>query len=170
MTKRISNKITDDLSQLQFEDALADYAAASEQEQKVLTILDTEMKRIREKYCDELHYLQTRKQQSLDMVQSYCCEQKETLFGKRRSLGTRHGKVGFRLGTPKLKTLRGITWDAVLEKLTETFPAYVRTTQEPAKDLLLAHRNSENVAPLFSQLGLQVIQEETFYIELKKAA
>jgi hypothetical protein len=74
------------------------------------------------------------------------------------------------LGTPRLKTLKGEKWDKVLQKLQEKLPAYVRTVQEPAKDLLIADRHKESVAPLLIQIGLQVVQDELFYIETKKAA
>jgi len=170
MIKRISNKVTQGISGAQFEDAFSAYAAAVAQEDKILNLLDTEMKRIREKYSNELGYLETRKKNTLELVQAYCREQKPVLFSKRRSIGTRHGIVGFRLGTPKLKTLRGITWEAVLDKLKEKAPGYIRTTEEPAKDQLLADRNKDKIAPLLPEIGLQVVQEELFYIELKKSA
>src|ERR1700744_3122931 len=136
MTKRISNTVTEGVTAIQFQDALSAYAGAVTQENKVLSILDAEMKRIRGKYSDELQYLENRKKDTLEIVQTFCREQKSTLFGRRRSIGTKHGIIGFRLGTPKLKTLRGISWEAVLEKLKENLPGYIRTTEEPAKDLL----------------------------------
>jgi hypothetical protein len=49
-------------------------------------------------------------------------------------------------------------------------PAYVRTTEEPAKDMLLADRNNALVAPLLISLGVEVVQDELFYIETNKAA
>ena len=57
-----------------------------------------------------------------------------------------------------------------MEKLKEKLPGYVRSVDEPAKDLLLADRNKENVAPLLMELGIQVVQDELFYIERKTAA
>lgn len=152
----------------QFEEAMAQYASAEAQEASIIALLDEEMARIRAKYTDELTYLQETKKQKHEVIYTYCREQKEKLFSKRRSIGTIHGAVGFRLGNPKLKTLRGTTWGKVIEKLKEQLPDYVRTTDEPAKDLLLADRSSEKVAPLLQEVGLQIVQEEIFYIELKK--
>lgn len=105
----------------------------------------------------------------MEVVQTYCREQKEILFARRRSMGTIYGTLGFRMGMPKLKTVRGTNWDIVLQQLKAKLPTYVRTIEEPAKDMLLADRNKEQVGPLLRDLGLQIVQEETFFIELKKS-
>ena len=81
---------------------------------------------------------------------------------------TVHGTLGFRTGTPKLKTLKGFTWGAVTNLLTEFLPGYVRTVVEPAKDKLLADRDDEQTAALFPKVGITVVQDETFYVEPKK--
>jgi phage host-nuclease inhibitor protein Gam len=78
--------------------------------------------------------------------------------------------IGFRTGTPKLKTLKGFTWGAVTNLLKEFLPAYVRTSEEPAKDKLLADREDEVVSALFPKVGISVTQDETFYVEPKKEA
>lgn len=64
---------------------------------------------------------------------------------------TAHGVLGFRTGTPKLKTRKGFTWAAVLELLKEFNPAYVRTSEEVAKDKLLADRESEDMPELMQK-------------------
>ena len=91
-----------------------------------------------------------------------------------------HGVIGFRTGTPKLKLLKGFTWASV-EKLVKVFlPDYVREKTEVAKDRLLADRNLEDVGvtdslvivemPMIDAMakcGLQVVQDETFFVEPK---
>jgi len=56
----------------------------------------------------------------------------------------------------------------VLDRLKQQLPEYVRLNEEPAKDLLLADRNKESVAPFLRELGLQVVQDELFFIDMKK--
>ena len=79
-----------------------------------------------------------------------------------------HGVFGFRTGTPKLKNLKGFTWAAVTNLCKELLPAYIRTTEELAKDKLLADRDVQEVAEFFPKIGVQVVQDETFYLEPKK--
>ncbi len=162
---RFSEKVTDGVSPQQFEEALMAYSTAEMEEAELLAKLEHEMVRIRNKYADELADLSECKHDALETVQVFCREQKEQLFGKRRTLHTMHGSVGYRLGTPKLRTLAGFSWDKVLERMKEKLPAYVRSSEEPAKNKLLADRRKEQVAPLLEEVGLQVIQEEIFFIE-----
>ena len=50
----------------------------------------------------------------------------------------------------------------------ELLPAYIRTSEELAKDKLLADRELPEVAEYFPKIGVQVVQDETFYVEPKK--
>ena len=95
-------------------------------------------------------------------------ENRDELFTKRKSLETTHGTIGFRTGTPKLKTLKGFTWNAVVNMLKEFLPGYVRTSEEANKEKLLADRESEEVVALFPKVGITVVQDETFFVEPKK--
>jgi len=170
MKVRNAKKRVTGVTMEQFEDAMAKYAGAESREAEINKCIETEVNDVLHTYEDELTCLAQGKTIAIETVQSYCLNNKETLFGNRRSIGTLHGIASFRLGTPRLKTVKGENWDKVLDKLKDKLPAYVRTIHEPAKDLLLAHRHNENVAPVLVQIGIQVVQDELFYIETKKAA
>ena len=150
------------------EQAFADYAKADARQQKITAEMDVAMTKIREKWQDELAKLAEAKDNAFDIMQAYAMENREALFSKRKSLETTHGTLGFRTGTPKLKTLKGFTWASVLNLLKEFLPGYVRTIEEPAKDKLLADRDDEETAALFPKVGIAVVQDETFYVEPKK--
>ena len=152
----------------QMETAFADFARADARIQKINATMDVEMTRIREKYQDELSKLQDEKDKAFDILQTYGVENKDELFSKRKSIETVHGILGFRTGTPKLKTLKGFTWPSVVNLLKEFLPDYVRTTEEAAKDRLLSDREVEEVRDLFPKVGITVVQDETFYVEPKK--
>ena len=89
-----------------------------------------------------------------------------------------HGVIGFRTGTPKLKTLKGFTWASALQLVKEFLPSYVRKTEDVAKDKLLADRDMEvkvkdgedkvKLSHEMARCGIQVVQDETFYVEPKK--
>ena len=79
-----------------------------------------------------------------------------------------HGTIGFRTGTPKLKTLKGFTWASALELVKEFLPDYVRQTWDIAKDKLLADRDAEEMLSRMAKCGMQVVQDEAFYVEPKK--
>ena len=156
------------VKQEEMELAFADYARADARIQKINATMDIEMTRIREKYQDELAKLAETKEASFDILQAYAMENREELFSKRKSLETTHGTLGFRTGTPALKTLKGFTWESVKNLLKEFLPDYVRTKEEADKEKLLADREEEKVAALFPKVGVKVTQDEAFFVELKK--
>jgi phage host-nuclease inhibitor protein Gam len=150
------------------EGAFAEYSDADARQQKITAKMDMDITRIREKYQDELGKLQERKDKAFEAMQIFATENKEELFAKKKSLEMVHGVLGFRTGTPKLKTRKGFTWGAVTNLLREFLPGYVRTTEEPAKDRLLSDRNIPEVADLFPKVGIFIDQDETFFVECKK--
>jgi phage host-nuclease inhibitor protein Gam len=89
-------------------------------------------------------------------------------FGKgRRSIPLRCGTLGFRAGAPRLALLsRAFSWDAVMERIREKgWTGFIRTRTEPDKESLLAQRGCYKL----SEVGLKVVQDETFYVEPKLA-
>ncbi len=81
----------------------------------------------------------------------------------RRSIALRCGTIGFRTGTPRLALLsRAFTWDAVMERLRgKGWTHFIRTRTEPDKESLMAQRATYNL----NEVGLKVVQDETFYVE-----
>jgi phage host-nuclease inhibitor protein Gam len=154
----------------QMEAAFGEYAVADARLQKISATIDVQVTNIREKHADEIARLNDTKEKAFEVMQAFALENKDTLFAKKKSLDSVHGVLGFRTGTPKLKTLKGFTWGAVTNLLKEFLPAYIRITEEPAKDKLLADRDDEQTAALFPKVGIAVVQDETFYVEPKKEA
>ena len=110
MTKTREKKtVYTGVKQDEMELAFADYARADARQQKINATMDIEMTRIREKYQDELAKLQETKDNAFDVLQAFAMENKGELFSKKKSMETVHGTLGFRIGTPKLKTLKGFT-------------------------------------------------------------
>jgi phage host-nuclease inhibitor protein Gam len=169
MTKTRSKKVVvTGVTREMAEGSFADYADADARQQRITAKMDVEITRIREKYQDELAKLQERKDADFEVMQTYAMENKDQLFSKKKSLEMVHGIIGFRTGQPKLKTLKGFTWNAVTNLLQEFLPGYIRATVEPTKDKLISDREIPEVAALFPKVGIYVDQDETFYIEPKK--
>ena len=166
--KREKKTVYTGITSEQMEQAFADYAKADARQQKITAEMDIQMAKIRKKWQGELTKLAETKDNAFEILQAYALENRDELFSKRKSLETTHGTLGFRTGTPTLKTRKGFTWASVLEMLKEFLPNYVRTKEEPAKDKLLADREDEEVAALFPKVGVVVVQDETFFVEPKK--
>lgn len=166
------------------DDAFATYAKSDAQIQKINAEIELQCAKIREKYADKLAALGTDRDKAFEVLQSFATENQAELFTKKKSLEMAHGIIGFRTGTPKLKTLKGFTWASALQLAKKFLPfTYIRQTEEIAKDKLLADRDLKEVAvydtptgdprtvcmkEAMAVVGIQVTQDETFYVEPKK--
>lgn len=166
------------------DEAFAVYAKAAAQSAKITADIELQCAKIREKYALRLAELDDEKKLAFDTLQSFATENQAELFTKKKSLEMAHGVIGFRTGTPKLKTLKGFTWASALQLAKKFLPfTYIRQTEEIAKDKLLADRDLKEVAvydtptcdprvvtmlEAMAACGIQVVQEEAFYVEPKK--
>ena len=168
MAKRAKKVVHSGITSEQMETAFSEYAAADARLAKINAELDVQITKLRDKRADEISQLTEKREKNFEIVQAFALENRDELFAKKKSMDGAHGTFGFRTGTPKLKTLRGFTWASALNLIKAFLPDYVRTSEEPAKDKLLADREVPEVAAEFEKCGIQVVQDETFFIELKK--
>ena len=181
---RQKKTIISDVSREAADEAFATYAKNDAQIQKISAEIELQCAKIREKYQDKLAALTTEKDAAFETLQSFAQENQAELFQKKKSLEMAHGTIGFRTGTPKLKTLKGFTWASALQLAKKFLPnTYIRQTEEIAKDRLLADRDLEEtevydtptgdprevtMREAMAVCGIQVVQDETFYVEPKK--
>ena len=168
MAKREKKVIITGVTREAADEAFAAYAKADAQSAKITADIELQCAKIREKYANKLAELEGEKDKAFDTLQAYATENQADLFTKKKSLEMAHGVIGFRTGTPKLKTLKGFTWASALQLVKEFLPGYLRQTEEIAKDKLLADRDVEDMVPQMNKCGIQVVQDETFYVEPKK--
>lgn len=175
MAKRKKKVIITRVSRDEADEAFATYAKSDAQVQKINADIELQCAKIREKYADRLAALSSDREKAFDTLQAFAVENQAELFSKKKSLEMAHGIIGFRTGTPKLKTLKGFTWASALQLVKEFLPDYVRHTEEIAKDKLLADKDgqsneagSPSMCEQMAKCGIQVVQDETFYVEPKK--
>lgn len=96
-------------------------------------------------------------------IQLYCDGQKDE-FKDARSKTLNYGVVGFRKGTGALKTLKGFTWEAVKKVIeaSKKYSAYIKTKTDIDKNAILS---SDMKPDQMAKLGVQVVQEDSFYYE-----
>ena len=178
-TKRTKKTILSGVTRDQMEEAFGAYASADAEIAKITAEMDKQFTAIREKHAERLAALEKTKEENFEVLNVFASEHKDELFSKKKSLESAHGTIGFRTGTPKLKTLKGFTWASALQLVKQFLPGYVRTTDEIAKDKLLADRELEEVKatnhekPItmfeaMAECGIKVDQDETFFVEPKK--
>ena len=131
--------------------------------------MDTELQQVREKYEANLAELADFCATKTALVHAWA-EANPEEFGKRKSIEFVHGTIGFRTGTPKLKTLLKWKWDMVLHavKNSTMFKEFVRVKEELAKELILAAVSQGKLSETdLRAIGCQVVQEESFFVDPK---
>lgn len=166
--KRRSVSVSAGITALQYEEALAKYAANDAKKCGLESELDEEIIALREQYDGDLNLLVKENGLLEAIIKSYCVHNRESLFVQKKSLETLYGSVGFRTDPPSLKLLAGVKWEDVVEKLQELLPGYIRTVDTANKAKLITDRAVEDVAKNLPLLGIKVMQGEKFFIELKK--
>lgn len=181
-TKRQKKIVITGVTREAAEEAFGKYAKADAQIEKINAEIDLQCAKIREEYQQKLGELACDRECAFDTLQAYATENQAELFTKKKSLDMAHGTIGFRTGTPKLKTLKGFTWASALTLVKKYMPGYVRTSEEIAKDKLLADREleavdfvengitkkKESMSAAMAECGIIVAQDEAFYVEPKK--
>lgn len=168
MATRQKKTLIQGITAEQANEAFATYAKADASINKINAEIELQVAKLREKKADELTRLAEEREQAFDTLQAYAVENQAELFAKRKSLDMAHGTIGFRTGTPKLKTFKGFTWASALELVKNFLPDYIRTTEEIAKDKMLADRDEEGMLATMQKCGIGVVQDETFYVDPKK--
>jgi phage host-nuclease inhibitor protein Gam len=169
-TKRTSVPVMAKIEKSEAEEHLMKYGMAESTIEKIEAEIAIECAEVRAKYQVELDRNNTIKTDAQKALQLFAELNREEHFSKKKSLQMLHGTLGFRIGTPKLKMEKSFTWEVglALIKSKEGGMAFVRTSEEIAKDELLARRDEEAVISLMNECKIQVVQDEKFYVEAKK--
>ena len=167
MAKRTSKPMHIGISREEYEKSMAEYAAAEAKSQTLTAKMEAELNKVRAKYAVDLEDLEEVKETHFKVVEQYAIEHREDLFKDKKKVEGMYGTIGFRTGSPKLKLIEGFTWPYVTERCREFLPEYVKTSYDLAKSKLLADRAKTGMDELFEKVGVQVVQEESFYLDPK---
>ncbi len=168
-SKRKTEKLSQTISKEDFDEALKQFSAKSIELDKKKADLEEELQEIREDYATDIELLAAKQKAHFATIKAYCIEHREELLvDKAKSFDTLYGKIGFRKDPPSIKTASGVTVAILLTRLKEAgLNKYIRTVEEPNKELLLADRDTD-IKAKFPELGIKVSADESFYIDLKK--
>lgn len=169
MNKRIRLQVSPTLTRQEVELLIGAIASAKNHERLTTSQMDAEIAVVRDKYQPALEANAKRLAEMSMAVQSWA-EANPAEFSKRKSLDFVCGIIGFRTGTPKLKTLGRQTWDVVLRTLrgTKWGSAYIRIKEEINKEQIIADVCAQSLSAAdLLEIGAAVVHEESFFIEPK---
>jgi len=160
-------KVLSNISKEDAEQAFAEYSKSESRTNEITSKMEQRITKIREEYQDELAALRESRNKNFEVLEVYAKENEE-LFAGKKSYEMAHGTIGYRTGTHKLDKLKGFTWDAVKDMVKKLMPDYIRTKEEINKEGLIAERENKEVNKNFAKCGIEVVQDEAFYITVKE--
>jgi phage host-nuclease inhibitor protein Gam len=137
--------------------------------QTVEAALNDELRGVREQYDSRLNALSIDSAALEAQVEQFCNAHRDD-FGQKKSVERLHAILSFRTSPPAVKALnRKWTADAILAAVVKHLPRFVRLKKEVARDTILGDYAAKKITDAdLGEVGLQVVQDETFGIELKR--
>ena len=168
-TKKTKRVLTKNTIPETAEISLFIFSTSESRQQLLEAVLNNEIAMVKEKYNRELLQLSQQKLQAFETLQRYA-ENNRDAFGSKKSQSFKNGLAGFRTGMPKLKTLKGYSWNSVISLLKKHLPGYIRVVEEPAKDRLPSDQFVPEVQQKLAELSVYIEQDEVFYVEPRPVA
>ena len=148
------------------EAALGQLAELSYRRDMLTAELDLKLKAVREDYEGKIDRLTVDIDADFEAL-SVWSDGHPNEFIHRKSIEMVHGVIGYRQCPPKLKLLRGWSWETVAAALQKIHSKYLRVKVDANKDAILEDRDILTKAQL-ADFGVSVIQDETFFVTPKQ--
>jgi phage host-nuclease inhibitor protein Gam len=148
---------------------LHDYAQSSSELKRIESAAEKEIQAVRDKHQSEITSLKEEMKMAFERIQAYATANRREAFGTKKSQDWTHRVIGFRIGQPRAKVRGGFRWADVLENLkANQLLQFVRTKEDVHKDKIIASREDAKVMEKLKAVGVEVIQEESFFIDIKE--
>ena len=162
-------KLNQQITRARAEEILGEIATLKLERNQQTNEMDRDLTAIRERYETSFEALDKQINEKVALLETWAAANPDEFPKNRKSIEMIHGLIGYRTGTPKLKTLLRWTRAKVLEHLQDNEGnEYIRTKEEVDKDAILSDYaqkilNEERL----KKIGVQVVQDETFFVEPK---
>ena len=164
---RTKKKVTTIINSDEVPEQVRNFATATSEIKKIEAEIEIEKQSIIKRFETRLQKLNDLRDDAFENLQHWA-EANPDQFTKAKSIDYPNGKIGFRLGTPKVEKSKKLTWDGVVDQLKTIAPDYVRVKEEVNKELVITMWENKDVNPKLSQAGLNVTQDETFFVVAKE--
>lgn len=143
------------------------FAQATSQIKAIEAEIEQAHQQLLRQHENKLARLNEIRDEAVTNLQTFAEHHREDLFTPRKSMDLAHGTIGFRMGTPKVEKSKKKTWEIVMEELKAIDELFVRNVPTVNKELIIANRKNEATMAKLNNIGIDVVQDETFFVEAK---
>lgn len=150
--------------------------AAQLESETLIAERDKKLAEAAQPYAARISECQNTMARNLELLEAYS-ESHRADFGEAKSIVVDGHRMGWRLGNWKTGLLGKTKWADVVATLKAwrkdatapkaqrgAFLRWMRFKMEPDKESMIADRADDDMAPLLKQAGVEIVQEETFYL------
>ena len=166
MSKRYTRKISRLLTKKEVEKVMEGYAQLEVEKEVLQQNYEEELNKLKARFEPQIAALNEHMEDQADQLQYYA-ETHYQQFKKHRSMSTAFGNLGFRLCPPKVKILEGYDLKEIVENVDQNKPELIVVKKSLNKEQILKHREEPEFIEMLHRLGLDVVQDESFFIEPK---
>ena len=166
MATRAKKQVTELLDRAGAEKVLKQYANATSEIKEIEAKNEILIQAVREKSASDLLTHSQAQRDALDKLQYYAEFNREGIFKNKKSIDMVHGRIGFRIGTYKVKAI-GTTLAKAFEAVKMANLKFIRIKEELDKDKIINSREDAVLMSKLKAIGLEVDQDETFFVEVK---
>lgn len=164
MSKRIKLNAPAIRTRSEAEDVLGQIRELTiERNQRVLE-REAAIQAVQESHATRLEQIETQLTQKTELLSGWATAHPEE-FAQKKTLDMTHGKIGWRIGMPKLVKRSKATWDSLVEIVSDAIGSgYIRTKKEINREAII---NARGMIPPDSlrECGLAITQDEDFFVE-----
>lgn len=165
---RQKNQVKELISRKEAESVIQEYAEATSEMKGIEADLELKIQKIREQDAGKLLVLKTKQSEAMDKLQYFAEFNKQEYFEKKKSMELSHGVIGFRIGTPKVKAFKTTLAKAFEAVRLAKMKSLIRIKEELDKDKIINSRKDDVLMSKLKAIGLEVVQDETFFVEAKE--
>ena len=164
---RTKKKVTTIINTDEVPEQVRKFATATSNIKKIEAEIELEKQAIIKRFENSLAKLNEMRDEAFENLQHWA-EANPDNFSKQKSMDFPNGKIGFRMGTPKVDKSKKLTWEGVVDQLKTIAPEFIRSKEEVNKELVIAMWEKDEVSEKLAQAGIDVKQDETFFVVAKE--
>lgn|SRR5574344_575355 len=149
------------------ETAMNEYCAARTIYLSNTTEMEMQLNEIRNRFASAINDAKERMEAMSSRLEQFAIDHRIEM-NERRTLRLFAGKIGYRIGKPRLTNRDGYPWDAILKLVKLRMSKYIRIKEELDKSKLLSDRNDPKTVQNIRDCGMDIVQEETFFVQPKE--
>lgn len=132
---------------------------------------DTDINKIKASYQPQFSAQIAEANRLFERIKQYSEANKDeaTVFNGKKSVDLQYVRFGYRTTNPTIVALKGVKMEDIIARLkAKNLMQYLHEKHTLNKELLASDREKEGIDKVYAEIGVEVVQPESFFIEVNE--